>query len=432
MVQKRQSWLIIAGIILAALVALMNYHWHKIGAPASWQAPANALAFLGMMSLIISAYMYKDFEAKRWRTADLRVAVIIPVFNEDPKMFLLMLKSLDKQTRQPDYVHIIDDGSDTADCRQVFREWAQTTKIKAAYTYKENGGKREAQAVGIRKCMDADVFVTIDSDTQLDFLALENGLKPFANPKVMSVCGFLLGQNYNKNLLTRLIELGFVSSFLNGRASLSSVHRVMVNTGGLAMYRGEIVRKYLDEYLAQTVFGHKASSGDDRVMTNFAALEGWTVFQESCVGYTLHPENMKHLLKQRIRWWRSFFWGGTWLIRRFPITKAMWWMMTWQMFGFVLYTVVISSLLIRHGYDLSISTGALLVYFTGLSYIRNARYLSIKRPDQSFPDQLFTYLLSPLSSILHVLLGTVLQYAGLATVKTTKWGTRQNGVEVTA
>lgn len=65
----------------------------------------------------------------------------------------------------------------------------------------------------------ADIFVTVDSNTLLDEQAIENGLQPFAKPKVMSVAGMLIGLNRRHSLLTRLVDLaGHTDSTLNTRA----------------------------------------------------------------------------------------------------------------------------------------------------------------------------------------------------------------------
>lgn len=308
-------------------------------------------------------------------------------------------------------------------------EWKKQTKLNATYIYKPNSGKRDAQAIGFRNDLEADVFVTIDSDTVLDKNAIKNGMRPFGEPKVMSVAGLLVGLNDRANLLTRLTDLGFVNSFINGRAAWSRLRSVAVNCGGLAFYRASVVHKYLDEYVNQTVFGRKASSGDDRILTNFALLEGWAVFQENSIGYTVLPERMKHLIKQRIRWWRSFFWGGVWLIRRFSPARLVWWLVTWQFISFIFYSFIIVSLIVSSARLGSIPWMFFIYLSFGLAYIRSIRFLTIKLDRRQLKDQLITFVLAPLSSILHFFLCSVLQYVGLATVFNTGWGTRKK-VEV--
>lgn len=410
-------------------ILLANRHWAHLGLGMQWQAPFNFMAFIYLAGLLTLAHFNKTYTYRR--TNKLRTCVIVPTYNEDPKTFLLMLKSLDKQTLRPHRVHVIDDATSTKACKKVFDEWKKTTKIpEVKYTYRKvNTGKREVQAVGFQADPKADIFVTIDSDTVLDKKAIKNGIRPFGDSKVMSVAGYLVGLNHDTNLLTRLTDLGFVSSFINGRAAWSHLKSVAVNCGGLAFYRASVVRKYLDEYLTQTVFGQKAKSGDDRIMTNFALLEGYAVFQENSIGYTLLPEKLSHLTRQRIRWWRSFFWGGLWLIRRFPMNRLVWWMVTWQFVSFVFYSVIIVALLFSSARYAEIPWGFILYLTLTLAYVRSTRYLTTKIPGRLFKSQLVTFLLAPLSTLLHFFLCSVLQYAGLATVFKMGWGTRKK-VEV--
>jgi hyaluronan synthase len=342
-----------------------------------------------------------------------------------------MLDSVAIQSRPAQRLHIVDDGSDSRDCEEAFYAWLKTAPegLDAVFTVIPNSKKRHAQAVAFEADPHADIWVTIDSDTVLDPNAIRQGLLPFAQPKVMSVAGTLLSLNSTSNLLTRLVDLGFTMSFLNGRASWSMLKSVVVNCGGLAFYRGEIVRKYLPVYLNQTIWGRKVISGDDRMMTCFSLYEGHTVLQQSSIGYTLVPEKVSHLTRQRIRWWRSFFWGGGWLIQNFPLTKIAWWMVAWQFTSFILFSFALPVMLLVHPLQSGHWPWMYLVYVALLAYARSLRYLSIRRPDQTPAQQFLIYAMAPLSSLLHVYLCSVLQYAGLFTFRKTGWSTRQT-VEV--
>ncbi len=426
---RRSTYIAVVVSIGLGLILLANRHWEQFGLSYSWLVPMNFISFLYLVGLLIMAYSNKPFNYRK--TNKLNVSVVIPLFNEDPKAFLLVLESLARQTLQPSMIHIVDDGSDTKDCQKVFRKWHKDNiHIKAKYTYnKVNMGKREVQAIAFRADKKADIFATIDSDTILDKRAIKNGVRPFGEPKVMSVAGLLVGLNDTQNLLTRMVDLGFVSSFVNGRAAWSRLRSVAVNCGGLAFYRASIVNKHLDEYLSQTVFGQKATTGDDRMLTNLALLEGWTVFQETSIGYTVLPENFSHLVRQRIRWWRSFFWGGVWLIRRFSPTRIVWWLVTWQFISFIFYTIVLLTIITSSTKYGIIPWGFILYLTIGLSYLRSARYLLLDIPKRKNKNKFIAFALSPISTALHFFLCSVLQYVGLFTIFNTGWGTR-NEVEV--
>jgi hyaluronan synthase len=174
------------------------------------------------------------------------------------------------------------------------------------------------------------------------------------------------------------------------------------------------------------------NSGDDRMLTGFAALEGRTVFQETSVGYTLLPSNMGHLTRQRGRWWRSFWWGGLWLIRRFKPTRAIWWLVASQYVTFVLYAVMFPLILIYDPITHHKFPFAFFLYVIGLSYLRSARTLAVNRPDQTLRSQLLNFVfIPPLVTLLNLWLCTVLQWWGMFTFYETGWRTRQGqGAEV--
>lgn len=65
-----------------------------------------------------------------------------------------------------------------------------------------------------------------------------------------------------------------------------------------------------------------------------------------------------------------------------------------------------------------------LFYMVLLSYVRSVRYLSVRRPDQTFLSQLVTFALAPVSSLFNVYLCSMLQYVGLVTCLKTGWSTR--------
>jgi len=460
-VTLRRSYGIVAFLVFAGLTALTVYHVNQLGM-TNWRIPIIMISFVWLVLIIVAAHANRPATNNPPKSADGMTAAVITVFNEDPVTFRKMLDTLDIQRFRLKTVIVVNDGSYTTtveiddrypeghprrevevqhkddSLREIFEDWKRQTRIRdAVYHYQPNAGKRHAQKWAfdlLRGRSIAEVpnyIVTIDSDTILDQNAIYNGLRPFDDDKVMSVAGLLVGLNASENLLTRAINLGFESSFMNGRAAWSTFKSVAVNCGGLAIYRSNVVFTHLHEYTNQTVWGRPANSGDDRIMTAFAAMHGKTVFQEDCVGYTLLPNNRKHLTKQRCRWWRSFWWGGVWLLKRLPITRMIWWLVLSQYVTFVLYSVVFPTVLIIDPIIHQKLPWEFFVYVFFLSYLRTARTLQIKRPDVSTGTQILTYLWgSPANTLINLWLCTALQWYGLFTFGNTGWSTRGQGAEV--
>lgn len=422
----RRYYPLAALIVSVVLTTLAVYHIWQLTKINHWFIVVNSIMFIWIVGSIVLSHSNRRWNAPEDFVYGCRTTVIIPVHNEDPRVFAQLMEALDAQTRLPDKVHFVDDHSGTNECQKLFDDWSKRTPIRELqYSYLERQmHKRRAQARAFLADTAAEVYVTVDSDTVLDKRAVEEVIKPFYEARVMAVAGLLLGLNQKTNLLTRLVDLSFVSSFTNGRAAWSAVKSVAVSCGGLAAYRGSVVRKYQEEYVNQKVGSNTIPTGDDRMMTGYGALEGWTIYQESAVGYTLLPENIGHLTRQRIRWWRSFFWGGYWLICRFPISRLIWWLVVWQFVSFVLFSIIFPIVLIIHPIMSGDFPWEFFLYIFLLSYVRPIRYLSVKREDLSFRQQLGIYALSPLSTLLQMYLSNALQYVGLFTMTKSGWGTR--------
>jgi len=278
---------------------------------------------------------------------------------------------------------------------------------------------------------ETDIFITIDSDTILDKRAVEEGLYPFYDETIMSVGGALLDYNNKANLLTRIVGISFISTFSNGRAAYSRWKSVVVNCGCLAFYRKEVIGKNLEHYLNQKVFGQKASHGDDRMLTQYAAIMGDTVYQETSFGYTLTPVKFSHLIRQRTRWGRSFWFGGFWFLRNQSPRKFSWWTQMYQYASFFVYIPILFLSLIYFPIRERMFPWALLVYMIILSYMRNFKSLTFEREDMPKLVQVLSYLVfTPLSMPLNLFLGSILRIWSLMNIrKVSFWGTRKN-VEV--
>ncbi len=189
----------------------------------------------------------------------LHVAILMPTYNEDPGYLRLGLQSFIDQTRRPDSVHVVDDGStntDYADVRAWWHAAAAAAGIATTWQRVDNGGKRHAQAHGVRMSPGADMYVTVDSDSCLAPNAIEQVLVPFARPKVQSVAGIVIVTNHRANLLARITDLWFVTGQLVDSSALSAMGSVLVNSGPLAVYRAEVIRDNLDSYLNETFHRH--------------------------------------------------------------------------------------------------------------------------------------------------------------------------------
>lgn len=404
----------------------------------------------------------------------LRVTVNIPVYNEDPEALRLVALALATQTRPAQRAEFVDDGSDKFDYRDVAAEITAMSSRYPATDFRwvrtERGpdsGKRSAQAVTFRGDPYADVFATLDSDTVLDPRAIEEGLKPLADPRVQSVAAVLLVFNAGTNLITALTEIWLAVYQLGVRSAWSGLGRVMVNSGGLAFYRGDLVREALPAYLGEKFAGKKVGYSDDAMLTFFAMLRGKTVQQPTCFAFTIMPENVSHHVRQQLRWFRGNVIRTFWWFRYLSPARLAWWLgfLSWAEFAVttILLGVIAGSdiaAVVRHlvpfpmlpfpgaGFPAAaapLSTGAAYAVpavialakalipsvplLAGLSYLVSLRAVLIRRGDQSLSSRLLAFACSPLITVWSMTVLRGVRLWAIVTSARSDWGTRDK-VEV--
>ena len=273
----------------------------------------TTLLGLLIVKVVIARRARTNMRAPRHsRVPDLSVCIVMPLHNEDPDLAVAGVRSMIHQTRPPQRIHVIDDGSSddaaASAVEAVLRaEAGRSTGVDWQVTrLPRNVGKRNAMAVGFRAAPHVDVFLCVDSDTVLDPAAIEHGLRPFGDPEVSAVAGLVMALNWNRNLLTRLIDLRYTSAFLAERTAYSYFGAVLCCCGSLSFYRASVIRQHLDDFVDQQFLGQVATFGDDRRLTNHALRAGKVVLAEESRAEMAVPERFGHYLRQQVRWNRSF------------------------------------------------------------------------------------------------------------------------------
>jgi hyaluronan synthase len=360
------------------------------------------------------------------------VSVVLPMYNEEPELLRRSLASLADQTYLPDRVWVIDDGSSdpaAADVAEAFDGPFELRVIRC----RENRGKRMAQAEAFRRDRSAEVFVTADSDTVFHPEAIREGLKPFAGDDVTAVAGVVRPINRNRNLLTRLQDSEYLSSFLLERASLSSLQgSVLVTSGGLALYRADVVREVLEEYVSQTFAGRPVHTGDDRMLTQLSLQRGRVVMQHTAVADTAVPERLSHLLRQRVRWSRSFWVNSLWVFGNMQTRSWAFWLVAYYLTSVIaLFLSLAIVALVSPELGLRF-TGIFLAMVAALSYLRAARILAVPLPGSTPWQQLSSFaMVGPAILFNIVVLMPVRLWALVRIRDVARWGTRRKVETIT-
>ncbi len=282
-----KKYLVVIGLIVSFLIVI-NY-------PVSYSY--FSLLYLFLMAIV--AVTYHNFD----HDFDCSCDVIIPVFNEGEHIYETV-QSVSKSDYKNFKIIIVDDGS-TDDSK----EWIEKSKelydnIETIY-FEQNKGKKHALAAGVAKSQ-ADVIITIDSDSIISEDAITNIVKPFKNKKIGAVAGNVNVKNLVAGLIPKLMDIIFVFSYELIRCSQSRFGTVLCTPGALSAYRREAVLPLIDEWLNQKFMGEETMIGEDRALTCLLIKSKWEiVYQESAKAYTNMPVNYNGLCKMLLRWVRG-------------------------------------------------------------------------------------------------------------------------------
>lgn len=392
------------------------------------------LAFVALVWQMILCNLERPWKvtpAQELELRNLSILVHVPAYNEDAVYLERCLTSILEQTWRPSLVCVTDDGSavDYTAVREAFEAQAAAAGVPVEWVRTPNRGKRHAQGIAVAAHPEADVFVTVDSDTTLDPRAIEEGMKPLADPRVHSVAGMILPRNSQKNFLTRVIDMWWTPSQLVDRSSLSAMGSVLVNSGVLAFYRGDLMRANLDGYLNETFFGRPVEFSDDSILTMYALARGKAVQQPTAFAFTAMPENMSHHVRQYVRWMRGAMIRSFWRFKYLRMSGYAFWAhvigwVQWTLATSIFWTLFVVRPVITGQFDWTLYLIPVLI-----AYGQGLRYFTVRRSDQSRWSQIATYMLTPVTA-LWVFFGLrVIRWYGMATCLKTGWGTRSK-VEV--
>jgi hyaluronan synthase len=368
----------------------------------------------------------------------LRVVVSVPVFNENGALLDRCLWALVNQTRPPQRIDVVDDGSTKEDYTTLREYWTGCHvtqdgrwRTEVSWNVQENAGKRRAHCVTFTTDPLADIFVTVDSDTTLVHNAIEEGLKPFVNEEIQSVAGIELGYNAAHNLLTLIQNALQQVAQAVVSAAWSVTGNMFTNRGPFALYRAGMIRQMVPLYWGETFFGHRVVLGDDSLLALAGSMYGKSVQQLSAFGLTMWPETLSHHIRQRVRWARGRTVRNCWRLKYYPVMTYIWWFTIASIYSFI--TGFAALILLALSWPASAHLiGRILMAVIVLSWLSQLRVLCFKRSDDSWLDRFLLIAIRPLASLwASVVLTRLVRGWGMATCMKQGWTTRQHGAELT-
>jgi hyaluronan synthase len=363
---------------------------------------------------------------------ELQVVVAVPVYNEDPKLLDRAIWSLANGSRPPDIVHVVEDGPQKVDYRELRAHWARVSRpgFEVIWTRKSvNRGKKWAQSVVFTSHPSADIFITIDSDTALEHNAVLEGLKPFANPKIMSVAGIEVMYNAHVSWLTRQVSTRNIVYQLVTWGAESALDYTLVNRGTYALYRAWVIREIVPAYVGETFLGRPIKLGDDAALALFARGRGKAVQQVSAFSLPMCAETYSHHFRQFTRWMRGKVIRDEWRLRYLPFWSYGWLFTVFSIFGVLASTagaIVMFAFLPRTAWLLYYTLTVLVL----TSLVTATRSFCVRRSDENLWDRIVSWVIYPSSLLWVLFVLRPLRFYGAATWFKQGWVTRQTGVEV--
>lgn len=272
------------------------------------------------LSRIIAALLFRSSQNAIFTQAEKiayepTVSFIIPCKNEEKDISTTI-----KNCFAADYskykleVIVINDGS-TDNTEQVLRFQQLIFPNLKVITFEQNQGKRNAMAAGFRMAT-GEILIQLDSDSFIDPKTFKNIVTPFALEDIGAVCAHADPVNADKNFITKMQAAYYYMSFKVLKAAESTFMTVFCASGCSSAFRKAAVMPIIDKWLNEKFMGELVTWGDDRALTSWVLKSGFkTIYTDRVQAYTIVPEKMSILLKQQIRWKKS------WIINSFFTAK---------------------------------------------------------------------------------------------------------------
>ena len=255
-------------------------------------------------------FQYKPYVKKHKAS----VAVVIPAYNEDPKIIEQVYQSI--KNNNPEEIIVVFNGDNNG--YKQFKHKAYNLR---------NADKRDAMAYGVKKAGDVDLICFVDSDTLWEINTLEELKKPFANKDISGVATHQIIDNDDASVWTSIGSWLTHQGLTTGSAFQSVKNCTSCLRGRTACYRKNIFDDtFLKEFTNEIFLGMRCRSGDDGRLTFLTLKRGYGTFlQSTAVVHTELKEKMMPYLKFRARCHRNTY-------RRYfsAITKKWFWKMNWR------------------------------------------------------------------------------------------------------
>jgi cellulose synthase/poly-beta-1,6-N-acetylglucosamine synthase-like glycosyltransferase len=338
-------------------------------------------------------------------------------------------------------VIVIDDGS-TDSTPQLLDRLRDCYPSLRVVTLPESVGKKRALTIGVEGAS-GELFVFSDSDCVLERDAISRVVMAFcAHPELGAVSGHARALNASRNVLTKTQDTWYEGQFSIWKGTESVFGAVTCISGPLAGFRREAVFNFLPAWANDRFLGKEFPFATDRQLTAYvmgAPFVGdelkrryadspfvrdidypcrrWTTgYVKSARVQTVVPWTLKRLLKQQVRWKKSFirnlFFVGSFQWRRGPAPALLF-------YGRALFILAAPLMAFRHLVWLPAHGGYVLMflYLAGILFKGCMWALAYRAENPGCPHWMYR----PLMSLMTVIVFSLLLPYSILTIRRGVW-----------
>jgi cellulose synthase/poly-beta-1,6-N-acetylglucosamine synthase-like glycosyltransferase len=366
------------------------------------------------------------------------VSCMVAVHNE-AAIIEQCVRSLAGQSYAAREIIVVDDAS-TDGTPQILDRLAHEHGI-VVIKLERNVGKKRALGAAILAAR-GGIFAFSDSDSTWAPDALRRAVRILQNnPEVGAISGHCRALNADHNLLTKIQDSWYEGQFSVRKAFESVFGSVSCVSGPLAVFRREAIYNYIPAWMEDRFLRQEFRFATDRMLTAFvladerkaSRLKGrhpgspfskpdygyrhWdTIYSKSTKAWTTVPPNFRGLIKQQVRWKKSFlrnlwFTGGFYWRRPLPVAL--------NYYLHVLFVLAGPFVAFRHLIYMPINGNieSGLLYLAGITLIGSMFALAFRREEPHSTRWVYR----PLMSLLSTTVLTWLVFYSIVTIKRMTW-----------
>lgn len=236
-----------------------------------------------------------NFKVKGYKNVTNATTIIMCAHNEEAGI-KDAIKHISRQNYKGNIHFIIVDNCSTDGTKAIIDEEISNNSnplCSIEYVYCNKKGKSNALNKALAMTKTAN-FITVDADTYLEKNAVQKIMNKLIHENAACVAGNLFVGNIKASLITKMQNYDYLLSIAGIKRFQGSYKTTLVAQGAFSAYNTRIIKE---------TGGWQDVAGEDIVLTYGILKEGYqSLYEPYAVGYTITPNKLGGLYKQRKRW----------------------------------------------------------------------------------------------------------------------------------